>query len=832
MNTPNNVTKNIICLHQAPHKRPLRKVLAFIILTSPLLLIPETNAAPQGGNITAGSGNISQTGLDTTITQNTQNLAIDWNSFNVRTNEHVQFVQPSSKSIALNRIMDHNGSRIHGQIDANGHVILMNPNGVFFGKNAKVDVGGLVASGLNIDTSAFMNGDLVFTGLDGTRGAVVNRGIINAATGGNVALLGKTVINRGLISANVGNVALASGNQSVITFDDTGLLGVSINQATLDSELGATQGKQYNVKNTGDIKVTEGKILLNASVSEDLFSQAVNHTDLHNNTQATLHTDGSFTLGAGHSVINTGTLEATRQVIITGDNVTNKGTITSKVGPQGALAAHQLESHINIQAHDDITLFKNSTIETNNKRINTSPNHISLKAAAIKSQAGAQIKADGDLTLDGLINVTTADVSAANVKITSIGNVRQKGAMTVSKNLHLLLAGDASVMLTNTGNDFNTLTMDSSYVSNTRIRESNDLQLGNIRLWDSTLRIDATGTGATISQLENTHIDASDTGLYLNSHNIVLGENNSSTRMYNSLIDLRFTQHINTNQSLDLSGGFNFSAADIRGTNGINNLRLTGTPEIDLAATMDDSSSIQIETMTGRSATLETIGHVTQTGAINLSNVLDISLPVGGTVELNNVDNNLNAITMDLGYVSYVNITDTDTLTLRDMALSDSTVILSTTGKNSTISQSKNSHITGGDTSLELHANTIRLGAKGTSSIELHNIGILDLYFDKKLSIDGLVSLGSNFASLHAYGTDASNRFIFGENAELNIDADFTDHLISLGKGNDKAFLYSDFTVPLFSGEGSDMLYISDASIHYDWQDYDNTQDIIHILTP
>src|SRR5690606_3220299 len=111
--------------------------------------------------------------------------------------------QPTANSVALNRILDSNGSQILGRIDANGQVILMNPNGIFFGANAVVNVGGLIASGLNVDSEDFMSGDLNFSEVAGTTGLVVNRGLINAASGGNVALLGKSVANHGLISAEL-----------------------------------------------------------------------------------------------------------------------------------------------------------------------------------------------------------------------------------------------------------------------------------------------------------------------------------------------------------------------------------------------------------------------------------------------------------------------------------------------------------------------------------------------------------------------------------------------------------------------------------------------------
>ncbi len=139
----------------------IRSILCSSVVLSCLAIIPSTYAAPQGGNIVGGNGNISQSGLNTTINQNTQNLAIDWNSFNVDVDERVEFVQPNSSSLALNRITGNSGSEIHGRIDANGQVLLVNPNGVFFSPTATVNVGGIIASGLDIDPIDFMNGDYI-----------------------------------------------------------------------------------------------------------------------------------------------------------------------------------------------------------------------------------------------------------------------------------------------------------------------------------------------------------------------------------------------------------------------------------------------------------------------------------------------------------------------------------------------------------------------------------------------------------------------------------------------------------------------------------------------
>ena len=143
-------------------------------------------AGPEGGHIVGGRGSINHHGSSTTINQSTDLMAIDWQSYNINADERVQYIQPDSSSVSLNRILSNHGSQIHGQIDANGHVILVNPNGIVFGQNATINVGGILASGLDIDPNDFMNGNFTFSGLEGTEGKVINSGVINASTGGSV----------------------------------------------------------------------------------------------------------------------------------------------------------------------------------------------------------------------------------------------------------------------------------------------------------------------------------------------------------------------------------------------------------------------------------------------------------------------------------------------------------------------------------------------------------------------------------------------------------------------------------------------------------------------
>ena len=172
-----------------------------------------------------------------------------------------------------------------------------------------MDVGALIASGLQISNSDFLNGDYIFNEVMGSDGFVINSGLINASLGGSVTLLGKSVTNDGVISAQLGSVNLAAGKAAVLTFDQQGLLGVQVTEAILQDELGIDPV----VLNSGEINAEGGRVLLTASVSQDVFSQAVNSGSIEQATSVVVNADGSFTLGAG--VVNTGTVDVSTNLL-------------------------------------------------------------------------------------------------------------------------------------------------------------------------------------------------------------------------------------------------------------------------------------------------------------------------------------------------------------------------------------------------------------------------------------------------------------------------------------------------------------------------------------
>jgi filamentous hemagglutinin family protein len=263
------------------------------------------HAEPTGARIVAGSGSVTSAGANTSIQQNSGRLAIDWHSFSTRPGESVTFNQPGANAIALNRVVGPHPSALFGKLDANGQVFIVNPNGVIFGPGAQVNVGGLLASTLDLSANDFMSGHYTFAG--GERhhhhrggGAVVNLGTIESAPGGYVALIGTRAINAGTIDAPGGFAALAAGERIAVTLGDHSMIGLSVERGALNA-LAA---------NHGLIQADGGQAWLAASAEDALFANVVNNTGIIR-ARSAVNQNGVIRLVADTGVVQVGgTLDA------------------------------------------------------------------------------------------------------------------------------------------------------------------------------------------------------------------------------------------------------------------------------------------------------------------------------------------------------------------------------------------------------------------------------------------------------------------------------------------------------------------------------------------
>jgi filamentous hemagglutinin family protein len=129
-----------------------------MVLTVPAGAQPPPNAQPMGGVVVGGAVSINQNATSTNINQATQRGAINWQSFNVGSQQSVNFQQPNAQAITLNTVTGPNPSQIAGRINANGQVVLVNQSGVTFYKGSQVNTAGLMVSAAGANTTQFMNG--------------------------------------------------------------------------------------------------------------------------------------------------------------------------------------------------------------------------------------------------------------------------------------------------------------------------------------------------------------------------------------------------------------------------------------------------------------------------------------------------------------------------------------------------------------------------------------------------------------------------------------------------------------------------------------------------
>ena len=171
---------------------------------SVLSLVVASNlfGAPTGGTVVSGNATISQNANTTNINQSSNKAIINWQDFSIKSNETVNYNQPNYKSITLNRVIGNEKSIIDGALNANGQVWLVNSNGVLFGKNAKVNTAGIVASTKDISNEDFNNGNYNFKG--NSNESIVNEGEIKSLANTHATFIANSVTNKGKIEVHKG----------------------------------------------------------------------------------------------------------------------------------------------------------------------------------------------------------------------------------------------------------------------------------------------------------------------------------------------------------------------------------------------------------------------------------------------------------------------------------------------------------------------------------------------------------------------------------------------------------------------------------------------------
>ena len=321
------------------------------------------SANPSGPTVKHGQVTISP-GVQTQIQQLTDKAIIDWHSFSIGNGEGVRFLQPNQFSVILNRVTGLDPSQILGTLEANGNVFLINPNGILFGPHSVVNVGGLVASTLNLTDEDFLSGNHSFILEEGSSlAAVVNQGKITITDGGYAVLTGPTVINEGTIVARTGNVVLAAGEQATLNLDGRDLIHFAL-----------------------DHQVTEGTVLLAPGQMSEAIAATLGVAPNRQADQLIRQADGSIRL-----VDSSGTLVQAGTVSVDGREGQDAGSVLFD------------SSDVTILADGSVTSASGVGLDSSGGEVLALSAMDGSQSARgfTDAQKGSVLKADGGITGDG-----------------------------------------------------------------------------------------------------------------------------------------------------------------------------------------------------------------------------------------------------------------------------------------------------------------------------------------------------------------------------------------------------------------------------------------------
>jgi filamentous hemagglutinin family protein len=396
-----------------------------------------------------------------------QTLFHSFTDFSVPTNGQANFTNPAGKRDIITRVTGGVFSDINGLVNTNGaNFFLINPNGIVFGTNARLNVGkafvGSTANSIDlIDGSGrtinfgtnrsgdaallTVNSDVLFNpsqlvmggSSPGSRG-IENYGILQTNNdsqyigliGGNITLDGGKIIAPG------GRVDLGGlTSAGTVTIDRNGL--VFSNNGLGRSNVLLTNDAGIVVRATGTLD-TVNTFFNNVTAPGSSINISANNLDILNSGAISSNTlpaalDAGFETNSGVQTIAAGSIniDATGKVNLNNSNIKN----TLRSGAEGNIGG------IKIQA---------GAVDLNNSFVST----------AVSGQGNAgniDIKTTGDINLTNNSSIVSDNISqtaqgnAGDINVTSNGNIKISGADVLSGNSTLSYISSDTYGQGNTG---------------------------------------------------------------------------------------------------------------------------------------------------------------------------------------------------------------------------------------------------------------------------------------------------------------------------------------------------------------------------------------------
>ncbi len=252
-----------------------------------LLATQLVSANPNGAQVVQGAAVFSNPSVNVLNVKNSRNAIINWQSFNIGAGQTTNFIQPSSTSAVLNRVISNNPSQILGNLNSNGRVFLINQHGILVGEGANINTTGFFGSTLNITDADYLNGNLKFDG--GGKGNFENQGYIHAGADGSIVLIAPDIENGGVIEVENGNIILAAGKSITIT---------SLENSAIQFEVSSAENK---ITNLGQVIAKNG--------AASLFAGTLKHSGSIRAGGLVQNADGSISLVATDRVEVSGSVD-------------------------------------------------------------------------------------------------------------------------------------------------------------------------------------------------------------------------------------------------------------------------------------------------------------------------------------------------------------------------------------------------------------------------------------------------------------------------------------------------------------------------------------------
>ncbi len=397
---------------------------------------------PVGGSVVSGAATFDETASRLQIDQQSGRAIIDWQSFDIGEANLVEFRQPDASAAALNRVTGAaRPSQILGSLQANGQVYLINQNGILFGDSAQVNVGGLVASTLDINEDLFLNSSIAQSVAEGEPAfmhddtAAADRPILMINAEGEAELAAS-------VQGQAGDILIAEGAE--------------INTANNGSVLVFAP----NIRNEGKVSTPEGQTLMAAAEDEVFLLFSDSNPDLRG-FLVEVETGGNIT--------NVGEMVAER------GNITLLGMAVNQEGTLRATTSVDLNGTIRLLARDslrqDVTLVNETVLSSffdnpDERELPTVPGGTPFQLA----ERGGNVRfAEGSVT--EILPELDNDATAPDVQPQNLSRVE-----VVAENIHMeqgssiiAAGGNVQFLATSTPNNHNLFFQDNADADNSRI---------------------------------------------------------------------------------------------------------------------------------------------------------------------------------------------------------------------------------------------------------------------------------------------------------------------------------------------------------------------------